>query len=210
LCSTGESGGTEAARLAASIGPALLGSTVVGYALRLAALDALALFTIEAGRAFAAAPAAAVAAALTVIALGQADAAPKQVTDKSVRASPAFAATAVGTALLSVAAGQTVTVAVGIAIESRRAFAAVTVAAVGTALFAGALRGTVEAGVEFILTITLKDCIPRARFDWLGTANFEDTLPDHDVLLLGLGAGVLPATIGADFVVVRTVPEAVE
>ncbi len=69
LGSTRESGGTEAARLAASIGSTFLGCTVVGYALRLAALDAYTLLAIIASGAFAAATAAAVATTFLVVTL---------------------------------------------------------------------------------------------------------------------------------------------
>ncbi len=69
--------------------------------------------------------------------------------------------------------------------------------------------GTVEAGVEFIFAVAVEDSFPGARFDRFRSTNFQDTLPDHDVLLLRLGAGVLPAAISTDFVTLGAAPEAI-
>jgi len=210
LWSTGESGGTEAAGLSAAIWPALLRCTVVSDALRLAALNAFPRLAVEAGGAFSAASTTAVTTAFTVCTLWQADTASKEVANESVGASTALAATAIGAAFLSFAAREAVTITVGIAGVTWRTFATIAVAAVGTALFAGTLWCTVQARIELIFAVAVENRLTWAGFRWFGSADFKNALPDHDVLLLCLGAGVLPAAIGTDFVILGTIPEAVE
>jgi hypothetical protein len=210
LSGTGQPGRADATSAATAIGAAFLGDTVGPDALGLASLDAFARGTIKSGRANAAATATAIGATFFVLALGHTDATTKHVAEGAIRALTALAATTVGTALLAVTGWGAVAVAVDVTLKTGGTVAAVATTAVSATLLAGALGGAVETTVELVFALAIEDGLSGTGFHRFRAADIEDALPDHDVLLLGLGTGVLPAPFGAVLVSLGAIPEAVE
>ena len=166
--------------------------------------------TLGAGPACTTTATATVASALFIQAAGDAHTLEQVVALVSEGALPAGSTAAVVATLFALAGSHAIAVAEFVAEVSGGATAAGAAASIGTTLFASALRGAISATVVFVTAFAVPDGLPRAFLWRLGSADIDDAFPDLDVLTLGFGARLIPASVGACLVPIGAIPRAIQ